>query len=296
MKDRFAAYHPVINFTFFIGAIVSGMMLIHPVFMACSLLLSFLYYLTVRGKAGFGFVSGMCTVFLVLSLMNPLFNTQGAHVLFRYFRNRPYTMEALFYGMTLAAMMAAMLSWFASYHAVMTSDKFMYLFGHMAPAVTLVLTMVLRLVPSYKNKVQQMNGARRCIGKGADVGTAKEKTEHGMVLLSTLTSWALEGGVITADSMRSRGYGCGKRTHFSLYRFEDRDRLLLVVMVILLGIVAVCCLNGASAATYIPEIRLQSPDDPWMLTGVLAYAVFLSIPSAVNIWEELRWRSLKSKI
>lgn len=296
MKDRFAAYHPVINFTFFIGAIVSGMLLMHPGFMVCSLLMSILYYLTVKGKSGFGFVSGMFSMFFVLSVLNPLFNTQGAHVLFRYFWDRPYTLEALFYGITLAAMVVSVLSWFASYNAVMTSDKFLYLFGRMAPAVTLVLTMVLRLVPAYKNKVAQMNGARRCIGKGADVGTGKEKTEHGMVILSTLTSWALEGGVITADSMRSRGYGCGKRTSFSMYRFEGRDRLLLLVMTVLLGIVCVCCMNGAASATYIPEIRLRGLDDPWMVTGLLAYAAFLSIPSAVNIWEEQRWRSLRSKI
>lgn len=296
MKDKFADYHPVINFTFFIGAIASGMVLMHPGFMGCSLLFAILYYLTVRGKKGFGFVRGMCLMLIVLSLMNPLFSTQGEHVLFRYFRNRPYTLEALFYGSTLATMVVSVLSWFASYNAVMTSDKFLYLFGKMAPSLTLVFTMVLRLVPSYKNKVTMMNGARRCIGKGTDTGETKERAEHGMVLLSALTSWALEGGVITADSMRSRGYGCGKRTNFSLYRFEGRDWTLLISMLLLLGMVAVCCFNGASSAVYIPEIQVKGLDNPWTCAGLLAYAAFLFIPSAVNIWEELRWRSLRSKI
>lgn len=296
MKDKFAAYHPVINFTFFIGAIVFGMILMHPVFLACSILLSVSYYLTVRGRGGLKFIWGMLFLLVVLSVLNPLFNTRGETVLFTYFRGRPYTLEALFYGVSLAAMMVSVLSWFASYNAVMTSDKFLYLFGRMAPSITLILTMVLRLVPSYKKKVVQMNGARRCIGKGTDVGTAGEKTEHGMALLSTLTSWALEGGVITADSMRSRGYGCGKRTAFALYRFEGRDRWMLAVMAAALGVVTFCCVNGAASVTYIPELRIPGWDDPYMLPGLLSYAVFLSIPTAVNIWEELRWRSLKSKI
>lgn len=296
MRDRFAAYHPVIDFTFFIGAIVLGMLLMHPGFLACSLVLSIGYYLTVRGTKGLKFVTGMCSMVVVLSALNPLFNTLGERVLFTYAGGRPYTLEALSYGIALSAMMVSVLAWFASYNEVMTSDKFLYLFGRMAPSVTLILTMVLRLVPSYKDKVIQMNGARRCIGKGADIGTTKEKTDHGMVLLSTLTSWALEGGVITADSMRSRGYGCGKRTTFSLYRFEAKDKLMLAVMAVLLGIVVFCCAKGAASVTYVPEFQIQGPGDPYMIAGLLAYAAFLAIPSAVNIWEELRWLSLRSKI
>lgn len=33
-KDTFSTFHPVINFTFYIGAFLLGMMLIHPVFLA----------------------------------------------------------------------------------------------------------------------------------------------------------------------------------------------------------------------------------------------------------------------
>lgn len=295
MKDKFAAYHPAINFTFFIGAIVLGMFLLHPGFLACSLLLSIGYYLTVQGKKGLKFVSGMVFILVILSVINPLFNTLGETVLFTYFGRR-YTLEALIYGIVLAAMVVSLLAWFASYNAVMTSDKFLYLFGRMAPSMTLILTMVLRLVPSYKDKAVQMNGARRCIGKGTDEGSAREKTEHGMVLLSTLTSWALEGGVITADSMRSRGYGCGKRTTFSLYRFETKDKLMLAVMAVLFGIVVFCCANGAADVTYLPGFELPEEKRLYTITGLLAYFAFLAIPTAVNIWEELRWRSLRSKI
>jgi hypothetical protein len=67
MNDRFAAYHPVINFTFFIGAFVCGMLLLHPGFLVCSVVLSMTYYLTVRKKSGFRFVTGMLGLFVILS-------------------------------------------------------------------------------------------------------------------------------------------------------------------------------------------------------------------------------------
>ena len=296
VRDRFASYHPVINFTFFLVALVCGMILLHPAFLAVALLLSILYYLTVKGRRGWKLVLGMIPLLMVLSLINPLFNTYGDHVLFSYFGGRPYTLEALCYGAALGTMMVSVLMWFACYNAVMTSDKFLFLFGKLAPSVTLILTMVLRLVPSYQKKVAQMNGARRCIGKGTDTGTKKEKVDHGITLLSALTSWALEGSVVTADSMRSRGYGCGKRTTFSLYRFESRDKLLLAVMVALAVIIMICCGRGAASVTYTPQLQIKELQDPYTKVGLVAYGLFLAIPSGINILEELRWLNLRSGI
>lgn len=296
MKDTFSSYHPMINFTFFIGALVCGMILMHPGFLACSAILSGLYYLTVRGLRGIGFLWKMLVLWVLLALINPIFSTYGEHVLFTYFGGRTYTLEALLYGMALAAMVVSVLSWFASYNTVMTSDKFLYLFGRFSPSMTLIFTMVLRLIPNYKKKIVQMNGARRGVGLSVDTGTKKEKTEHGMVLLSALTSWALEGGIITADSMRSRGYGCGKRTSFSLYRFEGRDKLLVGIMGVLLVILILCGAKGGAAASYLPQYEAAGLENPYFCIGLLAYGVFLFIPSAVNILEEIRWHNLKSKI
>lgn len=296
MKDRFASYHPVINFTFFIGAIAAGMFLLHPYFLLCSMFWSAVYYLTVQGRKGMRFLAGLAGLWGVLSLINPLFNTLGEHLLFTYLGDRPYTLEALWYGMALASMLASVLCWFASYQSVMTSDKFLYLFGGLAPSVTLILTMVLRLVPSYRKKVIQMQGARSGIGKGTEEGSARERAEHGMVLLSALTSWALEGGVITADSMQSRGYGCGRRSMYSQYRWEGRDKGMLAGMSVFLILLALCCVQGAAEVIYVPQTKLSGIENCWVRTGILAYSGFLAIPSAVNIWEELRWHSLRSKI
>ena len=296
VSDRFATYHPAINFTFFLVAIVCGMILLHPAFLAISLLLSILYYLTIKGQKGWKLVCGMIPLLLVLSFINPLFNTYGEHVLITYFGGRPYTLEALCYGAALGSMMVSVLMWFACYNAVMTSDKFLFLFGKLAPSVTLVLTMVLRLVPSYQKKVAQMNGARRCIGKGTDTGTKKERVDHGITLLSVLTTWALEGSVVTSDSMRSRGYGCGKRTTFSIYRFEARDKALLTAMILLAGCVIFCCAKGGASVTYTPVLQVEGFENPYTKAGLTAYGAFLAIPSAINILEELKWLNLRSGI
>lgn len=279
---------------FFFGALILAMILMHPGYLACSVLFSNLYLQTVRRNAGFA--GRMLLLFLAATLINPLFSVYGDTVLFCWPGGRRYTLEALLYGMAVAAMVVSVFTWFAAYSVVMTSDKFLYLFGKMAPSATLVLTMVLRLLPSYKRKLDQMNSARRGIGMSADGGTRLQRAEHGAVLLSALVSWALEGGVTTADSMQSRGFGCGKRSSFSLYRFEMRDKCLLALMLLLLLAVALCGFRGGAAASYAPRFEAAGCGDFRFLAGVSAYAAFLAIPSAVNILEEIRWRSLRSKM
>ena len=293
-QDTFSAYSPIINFIFYIGAIICGMFFIHPAFLVCAVILSAAYYLTIRGSRGIKMVLGMIPVWIALAVINPLVNTRGSIVLFTYFNGRPYTLEALCYGIALGAMFVSVILWFMSYNSVMTSDKFIYLFGKTLPSASLILTMVLRLVPNYQKKIKQIAGARKGIGKGADSESKREKAEDGLTIVSALTSWAFEGGIITADSMRSRGYGTGKRTNFSIYKFETRDRLLLIIMLLLLAAVFLCGLKGGTTAAYTPDISLAS--NQWTVFGAIAYFIFLAIPTALNLLEALTWHILRSKI
>lgn len=296
MKDTFSSFNPIINFIFYLGAFLFGMLWIHPAFLTCSFILSCSYYVTIKGRKGYKMVLGVLPVFVMIAILNPVFNLQGEHVLFTYMNGRPYTLEALYYGIALGAMFVSVLMWFASYSAVMTSDKFLYLFGKIAPSISLILTMILRLVPEYQKKIVQIGAARKCIGKSGDAGTAMEKAENGLTLVSALTSWALEGGIVTADSMRSRGYGSGKRTTFSIYRFEWRDKVLLVIMIILMTVVMICSIMGGTDTSYIPVVQVAKLNNPYCAMGVIAYFALLAIPTVINLVEVMVWRILRSRI
>ncbi|MBQ8184273.1 MAG: energy-coupling factor transporter transmembrane protein EcfT [Lachnospiraceae bacterium] len=295
MRDAFSQCHPIVNFIFYIGAIVMGMCFLHPAFLCCSLCLSFAYYATIK-KERLRYLLGMSGLFAALSLVNPLFSPYGDTVLFVYLGDRPYTLEALSYGMVLAAMFVTVLTWFATYNQVMTSDKFLYCFGRLAPSVSLLLTMALRMVPLFQKRSEQIRGARKCIGKSIESGSTYEKAEHGMVIVSALTSWALEGGIVMADSMRSRGLGSGKRTSFSIYRMEARDKRLLCGMAVLLLAVFVCAVCGGMKASYIPQLEIAGENQIETWIGVVCYFLFLSIPTAMNLMEELTWHILRSRM
>lgn len=83
---------------------------------------------------------------LVVTLSAPLFNTQGATGAPPLVGWPSLHVRSAGFGAATGLMSWPMMLWSASFHLVMTSDKFTYLFGRAIPALSLVLTMVLRLV------------------------------------------------------------------------------------------------------------------------------------------------------
>ena len=189
-----------------------------------------------------------------------------------------------------------MMLWFGCYNAVMTSDKFTSLFGNLIPAISLLLVMVLRMIPSFIRKAGQIMGARKSVGLGAgENSTMKEKLTSGMRTLSALTDWALEGSIVTGDSMRARGYGTAKRTSFQIYRMKALDWTLLAVMLTFAGVAAVAAAMGGAAAEFTPKLAIQ-PVTGIYASGFIAYCAYLFIPSALHMKEAVQWHISRSRI
>ena len=287
-RDAFSQCHPLVNFLFFVGAIGFGVVIQHPAYIALGCLGAAAYYLWLLPGKAWKTVLGMVPVFLFVAAINPLFNHEGEQVLFLVFGN-PYTLEALCYGMAVAGILVVMLLWFCSYSLVLTSDKFICLFGSVLPARSRLLPMVLRKIPSLVRKAKAITGSRDAIGKGLAVNAKnKEKLQNGAAVLSALTDWAVEGSVITADSMRSRGYGTARRTSFMIYRMTGRDYVLLAAMLLL---AAATLFFGGFDAAYTPALSV-SP----VTWGLAAYGLFLGLPIILNVKEAIAWHISISRI
>ena len=290
-NDAFSKCHPGVNFLFFVGAIGMSVVIQHPAYLLSGIVTGAIYYLLLSGRKGWKTILGLLPVFVFLTAINPLFNTLGETPLFYVF-GRPYTFEALLYGGALASMFVIMMLWFGCYNKVLTSDKFTSLFGNFIPAVSLLLVMVLRMVPNFIRKTGQIIGARKSIGKGAlEAASTKEKVKDGMTVLGTLTSWALEGSVVTGDSMRARGYGSAKRTSFMIYRMTVADWWLLVVMAVLVTLTILAAVWGQMTATFTPKLQIAATS--W---GIVAYTAYLLIPTALSIKEAIQWHISRSRI
>lgn len=290
-RDGFSRYHPAVNFLFFLGAIGFGVVIQHPVYLLGGVACAAVYYLMLKGRRGIGFVLGMLPVTAVIGFVNPLLNTRGRTVLFSVF-DRPYTLESLYYGLALGAVFVIMMLWFGAYNQVLTSDKFVCLFGRLMPSLSLLLVMVLRLIPSFTGKTKQITAARTVIGRGANPGaTFREKLASGGAVLSALTDWALEGSIVTADSMRARGYGTARRTSYRVYRMTARDWVMLALEAVLGGMVLLAVITGRAEASYAYRVTVAP-----LTWHFFAYLGFLLIPVGIEIKEAVQWRIILWKI
>lgn len=284
-RDAFSGYHPAVNFLFFLWVLGFGVVILHPAFLLAGLAGALCYYLLLHGIRGIRRILLMLPLLLAVILLNPLINRSGATVLFTLFEI-PYTLEALVYGAVLSGMFLTMLLWFGCYGTVVTGDKVTSLFGNLIPSVSLLLVMIFRMVPNLIRKGKQITGARQSIGKQMN------GLEEAMTVLGCLTTWALEGSIVTADSMRSRGYGTAKRSSFVIYRMTGRDWGLLAVIFglapgLLLGIS-----TGCTAAAFTPEWDLAPVSPPVLLT----YFLFTLIPTLLHLQEAFQWHISRSGI
>ena len=194
----------------------------------------------------------------------------------------------MLYGLSAGGMLAAVLLWFTTYQAVMTSDKFVYLFGRAIPALSLVLSMTLRFVPKFRAQLRAVQQARQFAGNSEKNGPI-QKVRTSVENFSILVTWSLENAVETADSMRARGYGLPGRTAFSIFRFESRDARLLAWLLACGGLVIFGWAAGTLAWRYYPTVRGG-------FTGLTALCAAAELalaltPWAIDAWEARNWNS-----
>ena len=295
-RDTFSSYHPIINFLYFALVLVFTMFFMHPVSLIVSLACALAYAIYLNGRKAVQFsVRFMLPMMLIAAIVNPAFNHEGATILTYLPSGNPLTLESILYGIAAALMLASVIMWFSCYNAVMTSDKFVYLFGRIIPALSLVLSMTLRFVPKFKAQLHVVSEAQRCVGRDASEGGTLQRIKNGITILSIMVTWALENAIETADSMKSRGYGLPGRTAFSIYRFDDRDKTALIWLCFCAFYIFAGWIAGGLSWQYYPIIK-GTLTGAFPISFQLVYLAFCLTPVILNGMEDRKWKHLKSEI
>lgn len=293
-RDAFSGYHPLINFLFFALVLGGTMIFLHPVSLCISLAGALGYNIYLKGwKKGSLFY--LLPMVLMAAILNPAFNHEGATILTYLPSGNPLTLESIAYGIAAGGMLAAVILWFSCYTEVMTSDKFVYLFGRIIPALSLLLSMTLRFVPKYKAQFQMVREAQKCVGRDISNGSILSRMKHTVTIFSIMVTWALENAIETADSMKSRGYGLPGRTAFSLYRFENRDKLALLWLLFCGFYMGCGAFLGGLKWRYFPTI--QGAGLNWQTVSLqLVYLALCYTPVALDRREDWKWKQLQYEI
>lgn len=292
MKDTFSSYHPITCMSYFILVIGLSMLIMNPIFLGLSFVGALCYEVYLEGIKRVGHELIYCLILcLMVGLINPLFNHEGITIL-TYLGDNPLTLESMYYGASMAVLLLAVLIWFKCYRYVMTSDKLIYLIGRKLPALALIFSMTLRMIPLFKRQYEKVRRAQEGIGNIPQNKNLFTHLKWGMKTLSIMITWLLENAIDTADSMKSRGYGLMGRTYFSIYRFGKRDALVMSIMGIIVGALLIGNFNKAFYFRYFPSLKMQPVTRISMMT-YLGYGLLCMLPLILHGVEDLKWHCIK---
>ena len=283
MKE-FEYYNPYVILIHFIFVVGVCMLVMHPAILLIAFLSGTVYSVLLTGaKKTFTNLAVMLPLVFLTACLNPLFNHTGETVLAYLPTGSPVTLEAVLYGVASGVMLMAVILWFDCFNIIFKGDKVQYVFGRIAPALSLILTMSLGFVPKLMKRAREMILTQRTMGKDIENGGLKDRMAIASGIMSSLISWGLESSVETAQSMKARGYGSCKRTTYSVYSYDRCDAVFSV------AIGAVMCLfllfSKGLEFTYYPVFESGG-----MFPSAVLYATVCFAPVAVDLVEVMRWR------
>ena len=145
---------------YFTLVLMFSMFFMHPVYLTVSLLCAAAFSIRLSGKSTLRpQLKFLLPTVLAVALINPAFSHAGVTILAYLPSGNPLTLESIVYGTAAAVMLAAVIIWFSCFNVVMTTDKFVYLFGRVIPAMSLVLSMACRFGPRFAAQFREVSEA-----------------------------------------------------------------------------------------------------------------------------------------
>lgn len=314
MITQFKNSHPVTDLIFFISVITAGMLFRHPATLAVCFAAALSCYIGLCGRAAVKFfLTFLLPMLAVVVIINGVFAHYGTTPLFTLPDGNNLTLEAVVYGFVLGLSSVTAILWFLCCGEIVTADKFMFLFGKLLPAAALVVSMALRFIPMYKNRLRVISEAQRGIGKDPGSGSVTRRLDSGGKILSVLVTWSLENAVDTSDAMRARGYGLTGRKSYGRYRLTVRDIALSVFMLLIDGSLIAGYIKKTLYCVYDPYIminpalsgeayysdRLNITLNSMTPAGIMTAAAFTLLcllPLIICVMENLKWNRSRSRL
>lgn len=291
----FEHYHPAINLIYFVSVIWASISFQQPVFLAVSYVCAFAYSVKRNGWRAVAFNVCLIPLAAVFALYYSGYHHFGVTILRQNFIGNNMTLESLVYGFNLGITAATVAMWMSCVFSIFTTDKVVYLFGRVSPRLSLYLAIILRTIPRLKAQAKKISTARSAVGRGIHQGNILRRMISGIRIFSMLVTWLLESMATTSDSMRSRGHGLKGRSAFSIYRFDNRDRSVVIAIFACLTVVLMAVMLGQTEMTFDPRI-VMNPITPVSGVFYADFAVLCLLPMVMELWSEHRFRKLRCQL
>lgn len=281
----FEQLHPLIHLVYFVVLFWCLFAFQHPLFLAISYVIAFGYSIQRNGKKALRFNLCLIPLVLLYTCFYASYHHFGVTTLWVNAIGNAITQEACVSGLVRGMTLAAALMWMSCVFSVVTTGEILYLTGRVWPKGSLFLSVLYRMVPQIKQQARTVNCARSAIGKGTSQGSLWRRLVNGMALVSAVLTWLLERIIDHAAVMRCRGFSLKGRTAFSRYTLDNRDRISLVLWMLLGMVLLLGSRLGVMDGLYDPMIQYQAP--AWNnLVYYLGYVIYLALPMAMQQYME----------
>ncbi len=281
---EFEEYNPVLNFLFFVSVIFFTIYISHPVFLAVSFIVGFVYSARLKNKnkktVWFNLFLVLCAA--VYAFIYASYNHFGSSVLGRNFIGNSMTAESLLYGCILGIKTVTVVMWLNAVTAVLTTDKIVYILGRVSPGLSIIVTILLRRIALMGVHFKRIAASRAAVGKGTGCGNVFIRVINFVWCVQALLTFETESIAESAFSMKSRGFTIRKRTAYSGYGFAGYDRGMLIFMVICMTVITMGMILDQTAVIYSPEIIINKATYASVLF-YLAYFIYCGMPLFINI-------------
>lgn len=284
----FQSYHPYVLILYYIYTGILLMYFTHPVFLLTALFLMIFVNLSQGGSEALKKWTPLLVIMAtVIIALNPFLVSRGTNILF-YFRGKQVTLEALTYGVVMALTIVIILMMFISFNIVLNGNKFLFVFSRILPKTAFLIMLTIRFIPLLKERYDEIETVQQVKGKSLKVGSLINRMKSGMKFMQILLAWSLEEAIQTADAMKARGYGTGKKSSYIPYKIQGRDWASLILLTLLFAI----CLFGGSLGygkiVIYPELgTLQLYLLDWIT--FISMILLLAFPIIIEGREKLRW-------
>ncbi|MDO4519322.1 MAG: energy-coupling factor transporter transmembrane component T [Eubacteriales bacterium] len=279
----FESYHPMINFLYFAAAIICAIWFNHPVFAAIAWLCAFVFSVKRNGiRMLVGNICLLAAAF-IYSGWYSYYHHFGVTKLRVNFIGNAITLEAVLYGLQRGITVITVVMIMSCVFSVVSSDKVVYLFGRISPKLSLFFSILLRSIPKIKVRAEKIRLARAGIGKDISRGNIWKRIVNLTAVFSILITWISEEWIENSASMKSRGYSLKGRTAFSIYRFDNRDRFVVLLLFFCYTTIIMAAALDQTHIYYSPEIIWNHMT---FMSGFFygAYALFLMLPVILELY------------
>lgn len=227
---------------------------------------------------------------ILIIILNPLTSHVGTTPIY-IMGNFFITLEALVYGVLMSLSLLIILLVFSSYNRAVSYQEMLYLFSKRFPHISMVTIMALRFIPllNYRltevNKISKFNSANTHPESNQSWMDKIKRTAH---LLAVVVSWSLEESMLTAKSMKARGYGIKERTSYLSYKFRRTDYIFLSFIIITVLISVTGLMQGYGRIEVYPTLSFNVSENLVNLYYFTFLALLLPI-IYLEFREKLTW-------